>query len=164
LRRRSRYLHQKNHRRKTASAEAATPSITPTEIPAFCPTVREEEGRFVAAAAVAELLELERCDNEDEEVWLDVVLDVRSVTDLDPLVEEPELFEVDEEDVLIIELEIEDGVLEVVCAADDADAALGGLVLVLPPVTPMIVCASPSGTENVPVPLSQSQVPASTAD
>jgi hypothetical protein len=53
--------------------------------------------------------------------------------------------------------EVEDVVAAVVC---DVDEGIEDVVLVRDnSAIPMMVCASPSGTEKVPVPLSQSQLP-----
>jgi len=115
----------------------------PTLNPVVC--VTGMAGLDVAAAAV-----LEVWDVGVEEVWLDEGLVVRAVDDLDV---SDEVFEFGE---LVVELE--DFELEVVREAGDDAVELGDAV------TPMIVCASPSGIKNVPSPFSQSQVPESTAD
>jgi hypothetical protein len=140
-----------------------------TAIPALNPVlwVTDRAG-CVDDAAAEEAVELEVWDVGVGEACLDEDLDVRSVADLDILNCELEVFEVDEGAVLVGEPEdlevVEDAVLEVGCADDEVEE-LRKLVLVLPsPWTPMIVCASPPGIENVPSPLSQSQLPASTED
>ena len=91
------------------------------------------------------------------EVWLDGPLDVRSVDDVGMLFGELEVLETFEV--------VERCVLEVVLKAEEGVEAACEFILVPPkPWTPMIVCATPSGTEKVPCPLVQSQVPASTED
>jgi len=88
------------------------------------------------------------------EVWLDVGAEVDGVGVL-----------FDELEVLEVLFAVEEVVLEVVCETDEDFDAVGKFVLVLPrPWSPIIVCASPSGIENVPLPLLQSQLPESTED
>ena len=155
----------------------ANTMIEATAMPALKPVVCVVDiAGWVDVAAAAEPAEVPVCDVEEDEMWLDEMwldeeLEERAVTDLDVLVGELEVLEDDEVDVLEVlddELEVlgvEDAItLGVVCAAaDDVEELEAALELPID-VTPTIVCASPSGMENVPSPVSQSQFPASTED
>ena len=122
---------------------------------------------WVEVTAAAELVAVEVCDIEDGEMRLENDLVVRGLVDV--LAIELTLFEVIEIGVVepfeVDVLELEDAIdLEVIGEAADVLEEAGTVLVLSKAVTPMVVCGTPFGMENVPSPLSQSQLPASSED